>query len=126
MDEYANEAGKTAPVSWPGSFQRAMQERFFGLIDPELRPPETQTHFPTDAAIDDYSARLDELGGADVCYGGIGWCGHIAARVDLLQRQRCFSDRFDDCGLDVACSGWQLPPVGGDGEAQSKGARGVR
>jgi glucosamine-6-phosphate deaminase len=78
MDEYANEQGKTAPVTWPGSFQRAMQERFFGLIDPELRPPETQTHFPTDAAIDGYSARLDELGGADVCYGGIGWCGHIA------------------------------------------------
>jgi glucosamine-6-phosphate deaminase len=78
MDEYANEQGKTAPVTWPGSFQRAMQERFFGLIDPELRPPETQTHFPIDSAIDDYSARLDDLGGADVCYGGIGWCGHIA------------------------------------------------
>jgi hypothetical protein len=21
---------------------------------------------------------IDDLGGADVCYGGIGWCGHIA------------------------------------------------
>ena len=33
MDEYANEDGVTAPVSWPGSFQRAMQERFFALVD---------------------------------------------------------------------------------------------
>jgi len=78
MDEYANEDGVTAPISWPGSFQRAMQERFFALIDADLRPPESQTHFPTTEVIGDYSARLEELGGADVCYGGIGWCGHIA------------------------------------------------
>ena len=78
MDEYANEDGVTAPLSWPGSFQRAMWERFFDLVDPELRPPEEQIHFPTTEAIGDYSARIEDLGGADVCYGGIGWCGHIA------------------------------------------------
>jgi glucosamine-6-phosphate deaminase len=78
MDEYANEDGVTAPPSWPGSFQRAMLERFFGLVDAELRPPEVQIHFPTTEAIGDYSARIEDLGGADCCYGGIGWCGHIA------------------------------------------------
>jgi glucosamine-6-phosphate deaminase len=78
MDEYANEDGVTAPASWPGSFQRAMRERFFALVDPELRPPDDQIHFPTTEAIGDYGARLEELGGADVCYGGIGWSGHIA------------------------------------------------
>ena len=78
MDEYANDDGITAPVSWPGSFERAMRERFFGLIDEELRPPDDQIHFPTTGAIGDYSARIEALGGADVCYGGIGWCGHIA------------------------------------------------
>ena len=78
MDEYANEEGVTAPVSWPGSFQRAMLDRFFGLVDEELRPPAKQIHFPTTEALADYSARIEDLGGADVCYGGIGWCGHIA------------------------------------------------
>jgi glucosamine-6-phosphate deaminase len=78
MDEYANEDGVTAPPSWPGSFQRAMMERFFGAIDPKLRPPEENIHFPTREKIGDYSAMIEELGGADVCYGGIGWCGHIA------------------------------------------------
>jgi glucosamine-6-phosphate deaminase len=78
MDEYANEGGVTAPLSWPGSFQRAMFEGFFDLVDPELRPPEEQIHFPTTDAIADYSARIEALGGADVCYGGIGWSGHIA------------------------------------------------
>ena len=47
MDEYANEAGVTAPLSWPGSFQRAMFAGFFNLVDPELRPPEGHIHFPT-------------------------------------------------------------------------------
>jgi glucosamine-6-phosphate deaminase len=78
MDEYANESGVTAPPCWPGSFQRAMWERFFDLVDPALRPAEEQIHFPTTEAIGDYSARIEDLGGADVCYGGIGWCGHIA------------------------------------------------
>ena len=78
MDEYANEDGQTAPISWPGSFQRAMWEHFFGLIEADLRPSEEHIHFPTTAAISRYSARIEDLGGADVCYGGIGWCGHIA------------------------------------------------
>jgi glucosamine-6-phosphate deaminase len=78
MDEYANEDGVTAPLSWPGSFQRAMFAGFFNLVDAELRPPEAHIHFPTTEAIADYSARIEALGGADVCYGGIGWSGHIA------------------------------------------------
>jgi glucosamine-6-phosphate deaminase len=78
MDEYANDQGRTAPPSWRGSFQRTMWECFFGLIDQDLRPPEEQIHFPTTEAIEGYSAQIEDLGGADVCYGGIGWCGHIA------------------------------------------------
>jgi glucosamine-6-phosphate deaminase len=78
MDEYADQDGNTAPREWPGSFQRAMWEHFFSKIDPDLRPPESQIHFPTRDVIRDYSAMLADLGGADVCYGGIGWCGHIA------------------------------------------------
>jgi glucosamine-6-phosphate deaminase len=78
MDEYANEDGVSAPASWPGSFQGAMRERFFSLIDPELRPPDEQIHFPSDDNIDGYSALIEDSGGADVCYGGIGWSGHIA------------------------------------------------
>jgi len=78
MDEYANEDGETAPPSWPGSFQRAMLESFFGVIDAELRPLEENVHFPTKESIGDYSSKIEALGGADVCYGGIGWGGHIA------------------------------------------------
>lgn len=78
MDEYANEDGQTAPPDWPGSFQKAMTDRFFNLIDLDLRPPASQIHFPTNDVIGHYGELMQEAGGADVCYGGIGWCGHIA------------------------------------------------
>ena len=78
MDEYADENGNTAPLSWPGSFQQAMMENFFLKIDPELRPPLEQIHFPSTSNIDSYSHMIEDAGEADVCYGGIGWCGHIA------------------------------------------------
>lgn len=78
MDEYADDDGNTAPTDWPGSFQRAMMENFFLQIAPELRPPLNQIHFPTKQMIGSYSRRIEDTGGADVCYGGIGWCGHIA------------------------------------------------
>jgi len=78
MDEYANEAGETAPESWPGSFRKSMVENFFSLIDKELRMPESQLHFPSDKNIEDYGKMIEDAGQLDVCYGGIGWCGHIA------------------------------------------------
>lgn len=78
MDEYADQDGNTAPLDWPGSFQTAMWRSFFSLIRPELRPSDSQIHFPTKDALPDYGQRIADLGGADVCYGGIGWCGHIA------------------------------------------------
>jgi len=78
MDEYADQDGNTAPLDWAGSFQAAMWANFFGRVDEELRPPVNQIHFPTKQAIADYGKRIADMGGADVCYGGIGWCGHIA------------------------------------------------
>ncbi|MFQ5857237.1 MAG: hypothetical protein ACE5LU_16635 [Anaerolineae bacterium] len=78
MDEYADQDGNTAPSDWPGSFQKAMMENFFLLIDTDLRPPAEQIHFPTAETLADYGRMIEDLGGADVVYGGIGWCGHIA------------------------------------------------
>jgi glucosamine-6-phosphate deaminase len=78
MDEYADQDGQTAPADWPGSFQKAMMEQFWGQIRPELRPPLEQIHFPVTEALPAYGRMIEDLGGADICYGGIGWCGHIA------------------------------------------------
>ncbi len=78
MDEYADQDGNSAPTSWAGSFQTAMMENFFLKIDAALRPPPEQIHFPSGKNIQSYSRMIEDAGEADVCYGGIGWCGHIA------------------------------------------------
>lgn len=97
MDEYADQDGNSAPVSWPGSFQAAALRHFLGRIEERLRPPEDQVHFPTTDVLDGYSARLADVGGADVCYGGIGWGGHIAFWEPQL------GDAFGD-DLDAYCA----------------------
>lgn len=78
MDEYADEDGNTAPRSWKGGFQHFMWRDFFNKIDPKLRMPEKQINFPDTKNVGHYTRMIEDLGGADVCYGGIGWCGHIA------------------------------------------------
>ena len=78
MDEYADDRGKTAPADWAGSFATSMRQSFFGKIREDLRPLEKNIHFPTDRNIEDYHKLIEDAGGADCCYGGIGWCGHIA------------------------------------------------
>jgi glucosamine-6-phosphate deaminase len=87
MDEYADQDGNTAPTSWEGSFRRTMFDVFFDRIDAELRPPLEQIHFPSTATIEGYGDEIAALGGADTCYGGIGWCGHIAFWESHLGRE---------------------------------------
>ncbi|MCC7519625.1 MAG: hypothetical protein IT578_10625 [Verrucomicrobiae bacterium] len=123
MDEYADQDGNTAPRDWKGGFQYWMWHDLFYRISPKLRIPEKQIHFPSTKNVASYSRMLEDLGGADICYGGIGWAGHIAffephlgeefggdvdayldegARiVDLHPITVCQNSLFCDCG----CSG---------------------
>lgn len=78
MDEYADENGRTAPAEWEGSFATAMWENLFERINPELRPKQENIHFPNSENVNDYSKMIEDEGNADICYGGIGWSGHIA------------------------------------------------
>jgi len=78
MDEYANEDGRIAPESWEFGFLHSFKKHFHGNLDPALRPPESQILGPTDANIDRYGQMLADLGGADICYSGPGWTGHLA------------------------------------------------
>lgn len=78
MDEYADENGKSAPPEWPMSFQKMIRDTFLHRIDENLRPPENQVHFITSDNVDDYQNMMEDAGGVDVCYGQIGWSGHLA------------------------------------------------
>ena len=78
MDEYANEHGDIAPESWAFGFGHAFKKFFYANIDADLRPPENQIHGLSNENIAHYGKMLTDLGGADICYSGPGWTGHLA------------------------------------------------
>ncbi len=78
MDEYADENGNIAPETWPQSFMYAMLNNFYFRIDEKLRPPRNQVTGLSNENIKDYGKMIAEQGGADICYSGPGWTGHLA------------------------------------------------
>lgn len=78
MDEYADEHGNIAPESWEFGFGHAFKKYFWSQLDPKLRPPERQIHGFTNRNLKSYGRMLADLGGADICYSGPGWTGHLA------------------------------------------------
>lgn len=78
MDEWMDWQCRLLPIGHPWSFKGYMIRNLFSRIDAELRPSEENLHFPTPANMDRYSDMIAEEGGADLCYGGFGFSGHIA------------------------------------------------
>ena len=85
MDEFLDWQGRPIQVAHPLSFEGAMR-RFFASIDPELRIPDAQYHVPHPFRIDEISDAIADAGGVDVCYGGVGYHGHVAFNEPPLSR----------------------------------------
>lgn len=78
MDEYLVDPGRAIPPEHPMSFHGRMERDFYNRVSPELVMPESQRHFPEPGREAEYDRMLAELGGADLCVGGLGINGHIA------------------------------------------------
>ena len=80
MDEWADQDGHIAPESYEAGFLHSFMRSFYGAIDPALRMKRENVRAPSDDNIAHYSDLICECGegGADVCYSGPGWTGHIA------------------------------------------------
>ncbi len=78
MDEYADENGRIAPETWEFGFGYAFKKYFWSQLDHRLRSPEKQIRVFTDKNLSSYGRMLTDLGGADICYSGPGWTGHLA------------------------------------------------
>src|SRR5262245_32461003 len=85
MDEFLDWQGRPIPLDHPLSFEGAMR-RFFASIDPELRIPDVQYHVPHPFRIDAIGEAIARGGGVDVCYGGVGYHGHVAFNEPPLSR----------------------------------------
>jgi len=78
MDEYADQDGNIAPEDWKFGFSYAMLNYLYYQIDEDLRPSRKQFVCFSNDNIDSYSKMLADAGGADICYSGPGWTGHLA------------------------------------------------
>jgi glucosamine-6-phosphate deaminase len=78
MDEYADQDGNIAPEDWPYGFTYAMMNNFYYQIDEDLRPPKDHFVGFNNSNLNDFEKMIADLGGADICYSGPGWTGHLA------------------------------------------------
>ncbi|MDW6023661.1 hypothetical protein SAZ10_18085 [Mesorhizobium sp. BAC0120] len=78
MDEWMDWQCRLLPLDHPWSFKGYMMRNLFQRIDPELQPRPENLFFPNPENMTRYSEWIAERGGADLCYGGFGYSGHIA------------------------------------------------
>jgi len=85
MDEYCDWQSRPISPEHPLSFKGFMLN-FLDQLDPALRLPEAQLHFPDPLNLNQISQAIRELGGIDTCYGGVGYHGHIAFNEPPISR----------------------------------------
>lgn len=78
MDEFLDWQGRPVPESHPFSFRGYCQRNLYDLLLPELQPPGCQVIYPDVRDPDAFGARLRDVGGADTCFAGFGYRGHVA------------------------------------------------
>ena len=80
MDEYADENGNVAPISWYRSLGGHFMSEFYLKFREDLRPPLKQMHYYTNENIGCYSDMIAEEGdgGADLILSATGCVGHTA------------------------------------------------
>jgi len=78
MDEYLDDAGQWLPLDHPLSFRGFMNRKFYDLVDPALAPRPENRVFPDPRQPGAIGRLIEQRGGVDACFGGIGINGHIA------------------------------------------------
>ena len=78
MDEYLDDDKQWVPMNHPLSFHGFMERSVYSQIRPELVMPKEQRVFPDPNDLDRIPRLIEELGGVDIAFGGIGINGHVA------------------------------------------------
>lgn len=78
MDEYCDVQGRALEADHPLSFKRVARQLFLHRLNARLGLAPERVVFPDEHNIDTLARWIDEAGGIDTCYGGIGIHGHVA------------------------------------------------
>jgi glucosamine-6-phosphate deaminase len=78
MDEYLDADDRWIPLDHPLSFRGFMNRVFYDQLDPSLAPAPENRVFPDPQKPGAIQNLIDDRGGVDACFGGIGINGHMA------------------------------------------------
>jgi glucosamine-6-phosphate deaminase len=78
MDEYMLSSDKMIDENDSMSFKYRMNKEFYERVSPDLVMDEDHRHFPEVGKEAEYDCLIEELGGVDCCFGGLGINGHVA------------------------------------------------
>lgn len=78
MDEYCDGKGEALPAGHPLSFKGEMERDFFSRLPPDSKPSDENIVFPDHLNVHRLENMIEELGGIDTCYAGVGIHGHLA------------------------------------------------
>jgi glucosamine-6-phosphate deaminase len=102
MDDHLDWQGRHLPLDHPFSYQGWMTRNFYDSIDPALRVPNEQRHFPNVSRLDEMAGEMKKVGGIDSVFGGIGYRGHIAFNEPPRSPwYRVSKDEFRNCTTRV-------------------------
>lgn len=101
MDEYMLNPECTVTHDDPLSFWGRMKREFYDRVRPELVMPESQRHFPEPGHEEEYDRMIADLGGVDMCFGGLGINGHVAFNEPPEADRPMTADEFAALGTRV-------------------------
>jgi glucosamine-6-phosphate deaminase len=94
MDEYLTDDDQFVPHDHPLSFRGYMDRAFYQLIDRALAPRPENRVFPDPNDCGAIQRLIDQRGGVDACFGGIGINGHIAFNEPPEPGERLSVEQF--------------------------------
>jgi glucosamine-6-phosphate deaminase len=94
MDEYVDEAGKLISEQHPLSFRGFIRRELVCQMPEAMNLRKQQVRFPDPENPADYDRRLQQLGGAAICFAGVGINGHLAFNEPPAAEQEVSAEEF--------------------------------
>src|SRR5829696_8992654 len=94
MDEYLTDNDEPIAADHPLSFRGFMDRLFYDRLDLTLAPRRENRVFPDPRRPAEVQKCIDERGGVDACFGGIGINGHIAFNEPPEPGERVSDEAF--------------------------------
>jgi glucosamine-6-phosphate deaminase len=94
MDEYMMSPTEMIDPTHYMSFEKRMNDEFYSRVDEDLVMPKEQRLFPRVGKEKEYDALIEELGGVDMCLGGLGINGHVAFNEPAEENDPITAEEF--------------------------------